>query len=348
MLHAFALSCIFFASTTNWTSLRQELIDVALGGLPSALEPDFVFPAGAKYDNATGGQYEGIGPNASALVWTISEGGLSLNATVFWSLNTSGTALANYPDDVLTGTGHSAGQRNDNGDCGPRHPPQRISETLVMYHNGHETHWIGKGNSEPVCVRGDGKISGVPTAANAQAMECWINYDTNLGWLNELGYDAMEFYMPLRGPNNNGTMGTQSHSWFEQYENKGVKTMAFFLRPVILAVNYAKHLGYKRIVLVGLSGGGWTTTVASAIDRRIDLSIPVAGSIPFAMRTQNKGDPFHDIGDYEQLQARPMYSVANYTAMYVLAGLEAERQQMQILHEEVRYRCSCKINLLSS
>ena len=51
-----------------------------------------------------------------------------------------------------------------------------------------------------------------------------------------------------------------------------------------MAVNFAKAQGYSKIVMVGLSGGGWTTTVAAGLDPRIDLSIPIAGSLPFAMR----------------------------------------------------------------
>ena len=39
--------------------------------------------------------------------------------------------------------------------------------------------------------------------------------------------------------------------------------------------------------MIGLSGGGWTTTVAAAIDPRVGLSIPVAGSLPFDMRFQH-------------------------------------------------------------
>ena len=34
------------------------------------------------------------------------------------------------------------------------------------------------------------------------------------------------------------------------------------------AVNYGKALGYKHIVMVGLSGAGWTTTISAAIDPR--------------------------------------------------------------------------------
>ena len=46
-------------------------------------------------------------------------------------------------------------------------------------------------------------------------------------------------------------------------EEQGVATGRFFIEPVILTINYAtKILGYKKIVMMGLSGGGWTTTLA--------------------------------------------------------------------------------------
>jgi hypothetical protein len=70
------------------------------------------------------------------------------------------------------------------------------------------------------------------------------------------------------------------HAWFQQWEDAGVPTMRFFLEPIILTVIYAKSLGYKNIVMAGLSGGGWSTVMAAAIDPRITLSVPIAGSIP--------------------------------------------------------------------
>lgn len=45
---------------------------------------------------------------------------------------------------------------------------------------------------------------------------------------------------------------------------EGVHTIKYFIEPVVLAINYATSvLGYKRIVMLGLSGGGWSTTLAS-------------------------------------------------------------------------------------
>ena len=99
---------------------------------------------------------------------------------------------------------------------------------------------------------------------------------------NQLGYDVFEFFMPLYGCNGNTPYETSSHhEWFEQWELKGDFPLRFFIEPVILSVNYAVNvLGYKHVVLVGLSGGGWTTTVTAAVDPRIKLSIPIAGSVP--------------------------------------------------------------------
>lgn len=94
---------------------------------------------------------------------------------------------------------------------------------------------------------------------------------------------------------------------------------------------------------VGLSGGGWTTTVAAAVDPRITLSIPVAGStpkfstplwpqwVPDLPEGDGKGEGGG--GDYEQMAERPMYSAAGFVEMYVLAALEAGRHQLQMLHE---------------
>ena len=216
------------------------------------------------------------------------------------------------------------------------------------------------------------------------------------------------------------------HAWFQQYEDKGDYTMRYFIEPVALAAGYAKSLGYKHVVMMGLSGGGWTTTVASSVVTDIELSFPVAGSMPKwptttypkwvpdlpeghnqkavspnlfvpppvigagkcpwlrqhpraarciharAMpaastpaafptptvpqrRRRCRARPFcHPAtdwplaaplphrpvssaasgGDYEQMQARPMYSVAEgFLQMYVMAGLEPDRHQLQIVHE---------------
>ena len=60
------------------------------------------------------------------------------------------------------------------------------------------------------------------------------------------------------------------------------RAIGYFVEPLHLTINYALSLGYTRVVMMGKSGGGWTTTVCSALDPRIDVSFPIAGSIPLS------------------------------------------------------------------
>jgi hypothetical protein len=169
---------------------------------------------------------------------------LSLNSTVWYSLNTSGVAPANSPP---TGP--------------PPFPPvpsgPTRGRTLVLLHQGHNG----------PCV--------LP--------EELLDVDTTVSWLNQLGYDVMNLNMPLYGPNAPPAGGPPpcNHSWFRPLDEAGVPVFRFFLEPVFRAVSYAVDtLGYEHVVLAGFSGGGWTTTVAAALDPRIRLSVPIAGSMP--------------------------------------------------------------------
>ena len=61
----------------------------------------------------------------------------------------------------------------------------------------------------------------------------------------------------------------------------GERTIRFFVEPVVLTINYAIGvLGYSSVLMMGKSGGGWTTTLAAALDPRIGASFAVAGSLP--------------------------------------------------------------------
>ena len=68
------------------------------------------------------------------------------------------------------------------------------------------------------------------------------------------------------------------------WELKGDHPLRYFIEPVVLTANWAVAQGYADINMAGLSGGGWTTTVAAAIDKRITASFPIAGSVPCSLR----------------------------------------------------------------
>eukprot|EP01065_Artemidia_motanka_P027499 TRINITY_DN32698_c0_g1_i1.p1 TRINITY_DN32698_c0_g1~~TRINITY_DN32698_c0_g1_i1.p1 ORF type:complete len:388 (+),score=111.27 TRINITY_DN32698_c0_g1_i1:65-1165(+) len=156
----------------------------------------------------------------------------------------------------------------------------------------------------------------------------WDYYNVSSFIHVTLGCDYYMLYMPLYPPNTQHGYPVD-HSWFEQWEKKGDKVIRYFVEPVILTINHAKKMGYKTVYMMGKSGGGWTTSLAAAIDPRIKVSFPIAGSIPLNFK--------HKSWDFEQIPQdnTPGWylSQCNYTCQYTLGGLEAGRYQIQILHE---------------
>ncbi len=107
--------------------------------------------------------------------------------------------------------------------------------------------------------------------------------------------------------------------------------LRYFLEPVAVALNYLKTCAdrdgfpkYAQYDMVGLSGGGWLTTVYAALDPTILISIPVAGTLPLYLRSPIEGDP-------EQLHP-PFYSLAGYPDLYVMGAQGVGRAQIQVLN----------------
>jgi hypothetical protein len=135
---------------------------------------------------------------------------------------------------------------------GPSITPDTIGDTIVIYHNGHETN---------KCER----LVAFETALwhrILHADRCVPNFDGNVDYFNELGYDVMELFMPLYAPpppalcfcnnlnigpppalcfcNNlnmygcNAVPGIDSnHHWFHQWEDKGDFPIRFFIEPIV-------------------------------------------------------------------------------------------------------------------
>jgi hypothetical protein len=151
------------------------------------------------------------------------------------------------------------------------------------------------------------------------------------------GYTVWRMDMPLIGDNREPVwvdlprIGrvpiTQHEEMIFLYEMTTGSPVRYFIEPVIAAVNLARVKGYKNIFMVGLSGGGWTTTVVAALDARITASYPVAGSVPMAMHFDRYKKNW---GDWEQVVPE-MYRIASYEDLYIMGSLK--RSQIQVLNE---------------
>ncbi|GAB2964482.1 alpha/beta hydrolase [Streptomyces pseudoechinosporeus] len=161
--------------------------------------------------------------------------------------------------------------------------------------------------------------------------------------LLDAGYGVLLFAMPLYHWNPkelqdpadpSHTLTVTSHNDLGPWETDTFSTLRFFLEPPAVAMNYVQRT-YRppSVQMVGLSGGGWTTTVYPALDPRVTRSYPVAGSLPFFLRSAPP-KPSPTTGDWEQRKDRHpvFYGISDYLNLYALAAVGDHRRQMQILN----------------
>lgn len=175
------------------------------------------------------------------------------------------------------------------------------------------------------------------------------------------GFHVVQLDMPVSGrnntaegrtftlPNNQTVMlrnATAGHNdLFDVYaaSHDGGR-FSYFLEPVVQSINQftSQYPNTEQIVMVGKSGGGYTTAFAAAVDTRIDVSIPVAGSLPLYARPFS---PSHS--DDDEQRYVPMFgevdlnsdgvadavnpnSVASWMEIYALGALGEGRHQVQV------------------
>ena len=183
--------------------------------------------------------------------------------------------------------------------------PKNPNEKVVLYHQGHHGDFI---RSEEQIIQ----------------------------LLNE-GYAVMAFAMPLLGLNNQptidvpsiGRLRMTSHDYMKFLFPESGHPIKYFIEPVIVALNYLENnFDYSLVSMIGISGGGWATTLAAAADTRISYSFPVAGSYPIYLRVNS----FRDWGDYEQTDP-DLYKTVNYLDLYILGSYGENRKQMQVINQ---------------
>ncbi len=161
----------------------------------------------------------------------------------------------------------------------------------------------------------------------------FINGKKTIAYFVEKGYTIYAFAMPLKGKNNMpvieikklGKIHLVNHEEFKYLE----RPLQYFIAPVITMLNYSQQYNYDDISMVGISGGGWTTTVVAAMDLRVNYSFPVAGTCPQFVRYQK---PSTRYGDFEQTYV-DLYKSVNYLDMYIMGAVGKNRFQLQILNK---------------
>ena len=160
---------------------------------------------------------------------------------------------------------------------------------------------------------------------------------TTIEALVKEGYAVLAFSMPLLGMNNKPVVNLPRFGRLKLEEHNHLKMLPYpikyFMEPMVVGLNHVLKQGYPKAHMIGISGGGWTTTLFAAIDTRIQKSFPVAGTYPIYLRSECK----RDWGDYEQTEPG-LYRIANYPELYILGAYGEGRKQFQLLN---RYDSCC-------
>ena len=182
--------------------------------------------------------------------------------------------------------------------------PEESNKKLILYHHGQDGDFI-------------------------------LGKDT-IQFFLERNFTVLAMTMPLIGMNNQpiveidgfGEMKLISHEQFRLLEKNKFNPMKLFIHPIQVSLNFLeKEYNFKRYSIIGISGGGWTGLVYSAIDDRISDSFSVASSVPFYLKAEQR-----DMGDYEQMNI-DLYKITNYLELYVLAAYGDDRKHIQIFNK---------------
>ena len=191
--------------------------------------------------------------------------------------------------------------------------PKISNDKLIIYHQGHTSS----------SLRGPDSHS---FEQDKQIIQSFL--DKN--------YSVLIFSMPGNGMNNApvvdiphlGKIILNSHDHFKLIETKTFHPIKFFIEPVIITLNHIeKNYNFESINMMGLSGGGWSTVIISALDDRIQKSYSIAGSFPIWMRSDSS-----NFGDYEQTIPE-FYQIANYEELYLMSSYGVGRELILFYNE---------------
>ena len=168
----------------------------------------------------------------------------------------------------------------------------------------------------------------------------------------ERGYTVLYLQMPLMGDNADPRFELSAtaspHEQLGARRKAGFNPLIAFVHPVRIAINYARRQQtFTDVSMLGISGGGWTTTVYTAVDPGVVNSFPVAGSLPSSMLHRSDDPCPHDV-DWEQRQF-PLAALNDdpgqplgYLDLYLMGSTRSDggpaRQQIQVLN---RYDPCC-------
>ena len=139
--------------------------------------------------------------------------------------------------------------------------------------------------------------------------------------LLERGWQVIAMDMPLVGANRvDGSATLRGHNSFYRWPADDVCPAALFVQPLKAVIDYIERENrsgsHPTIMLIGKSGGGWTSFIYGALDPRIDYVVSIAGGMPISMWFREWPPK---LADYEQLEPR-IFEAVPYEHIMTAAG----------------------------
>ncbi|MFM7509648.1 MAG: hypothetical protein ACKO5A_08885, partial [Actinomycetota bacterium] len=119
------------------------------------------------------------------------------------------------------------------------------------------------------------------------------------------GFNVYTLDMPLEGRNRTGNGRIRSHTDLAVLDSGGPSPVGRLLVPAKLVIDEIMAdaaddgIDDPLVLMMGRSGGGWTTHLIGAMDERVDVAVSVAGGLPQSQHLLDPAGPWQ-IGDYEQ------------------------------------------------
>lgn len=193
--------------------------------------------------------------------------------------------------------------------------PEISNKRLFIYHQGHHPGGFLKAGMKVIArlVKEGYAVLAFSMPATRMTTAPQKVKIGNLVWENRTDIDAVS-----------------THVSYKPLEQPTFTPLKLFVHPVLVGLNYAlDKYNYERVSMMGLSGGGWTTTVYAAMDTRIYSSYPVAGTMPRYLLSiyPNQGASL----GFEYIH--PAFMNVGYLKLYVLGAAGKNRYQRQIFNQ---------------
>ena len=157
------------------------------------------------------------------------------------------------------------------------------------------------------------------------------------------GFDVVFCQMPLFGGNRGPALDLPAgakcvHLGMHSLETPALNPVKFLYGHISTAIEHTRVLNGAEFVdvsMCGISGGGFTTVVYSALDTTIQYSFPVACTMPYCLREGEEQGCFDREGEMS------IYDIAPVHVMYALACVRPgdDRSRTQVLMYNMYDRC---------